>query len=234
MQLGVKDVAGLLNVSEKTVYRWIDDGKLPGYRISGQYRFNRAELLAWATANRIQASSGIFLEPESDGAATPTIEGSLKSGGIHYRVNGHDVSTALRTAVSLLHLQPEVDREFLLQMLLAREGMASTGIGGGIAIPHIRNPIVLHLPQPMLSICFLEAPIDFGALDGEPVQVLFLLVCPSVKTHLQLMSQVAFALRDPSFLKVIQQQGSREQIMDGIRQLQIQSPVPQSCVVSPR
>ena len=234
MQLGVKDVAGLLNVSEKTVYRWIDDGKLPGYRISGQYRFNRAELLAWATANRIQASSGIYLEPESDGATPPTLEGSLKSGGIHYRVNGHDVPTALRTAVSLLHLQPEVDREFLLQMLLAREGMASTGVGGGIAIPHIRNPIVLHLPQPMLSLSFLEAPIDFGAMDGESVRVLFLLVCPSVKTHLQLMSQVAFALRDPIFLSVIQQQGSREEIVDAIRRLPNRYPSPQSSVAPAR
>ena len=47
MQLTVKDVAGLLNISEKTVYRWIDERKLPGYRLSGQYRFNRAELLEW-------------------------------------------------------------------------------------------------------------------------------------------------------------------------------------------
>ena len=71
MQLTVRDVAGLLEVSEKTVYRWIDDGKLPGYRISGQYRFNRAELLAWATANKLQVSSGMLLEPESEQANLP-------------------------------------------------------------------------------------------------------------------------------------------------------------------
>ena len=65
MQLTVKDVAGLLNISEKTVYRWIDERKLPGYRLSGQYRFNRAELLDWATSNRINVSPRIFEEPAS-------------------------------------------------------------------------------------------------------------------------------------------------------------------------
>ncbi len=218
MQLGVKDVAGLLNVSEKTVYRWIDDGKLPGYRISGQYRFNRPELLAWATANRIQAP-GIFLEPDADGGAAPTLEESLTAGGIHYRVNGHDVASCLRTAVSLLHLQPEVDREFLLQMLLAREGMASTAVGDGVAIPHMRNPIVLHLPNPMLSLCFLEKPVEFGALDGEPVRVLFLLVCPTVTSHLRIMAQLAHALRHPAFARVIRQQGGRDELFEAARKL---------------
>ena len=51
MKLTVRDVSELLDVSEKTVYRWLNDGKLPGYRMSGQYRFSRAEILEWATAN---------------------------------------------------------------------------------------------------------------------------------------------------------------------------------------
>ena len=46
----------------------------------------------------------------------------------------------------MLALPEEVDREFLFQALLARETLASTGVGDGIAIPHLRNPIVLHLP----------------------------------------------------------------------------------------
>mgnify|MGYP003578909800 CR=1 FL=1 len=84
MQLTVKDVAGLLEVSEKTVYRWIEDGKLPGYRISGQYRFNRAELLAWATANRIQVYPEICLEPDTSEAEPANLSATLPEGAIHY------------------------------------------------------------------------------------------------------------------------------------------------------
>jgi len=52
MQLTVRDVAKLLAVNEKTVYRWVQQSSLPGYRVNNQYRFNRAELLEWATPTR--------------------------------------------------------------------------------------------------------------------------------------------------------------------------------------
>ena len=45
MQLSVRDVARMLNVSEKSIYRWIQQGQLPAYKVNEQYRFNRAELL---------------------------------------------------------------------------------------------------------------------------------------------------------------------------------------------
>jgi nitrogen PTS system EIIA component len=63
MQLTVRDAAKLLSVSEKTVYRWINQGDLPAYRVNEQYRFNRAELLEWATARKINVSVEIFEEP---------------------------------------------------------------------------------------------------------------------------------------------------------------------------
>lgn len=50
MRLSVKDVAGLLKVSEKTIYRWIKQETIPCYRVNEQFRFNRSELLEWATA----------------------------------------------------------------------------------------------------------------------------------------------------------------------------------------
>ena len=66
MQLGVRDVSKLLNVSEKTVYRWISQGVLPAYRVNEQYRFNRAELLEWATSRKMNVSAEVFEEPESN------------------------------------------------------------------------------------------------------------------------------------------------------------------------
>jgi len=222
MQLTVRDVAGLLEVSEKTVYRWIDDGKLPGYRISGQYRFNRAELLAWATASKLQVSSGMLLEPESAETSMPSLDEAVQAGGIHYRVSGNDPASCLRNVVAMLPLPEEVDREFLFQAISARETLASTGIGGGVAIPHLRNPIVLHLPRPMVSVCFLEKCVDFDALDGEPVSVLFTLISPSVKAHLHLSSRLAFGLRDPDFSNLIRNQAGREELLTGIRRLTAQ------------
>jgi PTS system nitrogen regulatory IIA component len=219
MQLTVKDVSSLLEVSDKTVYRWIEDGKLPGYRISGQYRFNRAELLAWATANRIHVSTDIFQEPETLDARPASLEAALQEGGIHYRVTGVDPKTCLRRIVDMLRLPQEVDREFLYQVLWARESLDSTAVGEGVAIPHLRNPIVLHLQRPLLAICFLENPIDFGALDGQPVKVLIPLVTPTIKSHLQLLSRLSFGLRNPDFKALLDRQATREELQEGVRRI---------------
>lgn len=220
MQLQVKDVAQLLNVSEKTVYRWIQQGTLPGYRVNDQYRFNRAELLEWATSRKIPVSPDIFQEPEARESAVPSIEESLKAGGIHYRIEGAKKEAVLASVVEHLRLPDEVDRDFLLRVLLAREELASTGVGDGIAIPHVRNPIVLHVPTPMVSLCFLEKPIDFGSIDGKPVSALFTLISPTVRAHLHLLSRLAYLLRDPEFKKLISRQALREEILAGARRVE--------------
>jgi nitrogen PTS system EIIA component len=216
MQLGVREVAELLNVSEKTVYRWLKQGKLPAYRVNEQYRFNRAELLEWATSEKLQVSPQIFADPEGSSQPLPNMAEAIRAGGINYRVGGGDKSAVLRSVVELMRLPDEVDREFLVQVLLARESLGSTGIGDGIAIPHVRNPIVLHIPRPMVTVCFLERPIDFGALDGKLVHTLFTLVSPTIRAHLHLLSRLSFALREPRFHNAITTQASREEILEAV------------------
>jgi PTS system nitrogen regulatory IIA component len=98
--------------------------------------------------------------------------------------------------------------------------MGSTGIGDGIAIPHVRNPIVLHIPHPSVTLCFLDHPVEFGALDGLPVSTLFTLVSPTVRSHLHLLSKLAFALRDPQFRAVIANRGSRDEILQEARRVE--------------
>ncbi len=220
MQLDVRDVAKLLNVNEKTIYRWVQQGNLPAYRVNNHYRFNRAELLEWATAQRINVSVDIFQEPESASITVPGLTDALTAGGIYYRLSGKDKESALRGVVEVMRLPEEVDRNFLLQVLLAREAMASTGIGDGIAIPHVRNPIVLHVSKPLVTLCFLEKPIDFGALDGQPVNCLFTMISPTVRAHLFLLSRLAFALRDPGFKELIRREASREEIMTEARRIE--------------
>lgn len=214
MQLSVKDAATILNVSEKTIYRWIKQETIPCYKINEQYRFNRAELLEWATSRRIQVSPDIFAERDKSALPLPTLTEALKAGGIFYRVEGKDQSSVLENVVALLNLPEEVDRQFLYQVLLARETLGSTGIGDGIAIPHVRNPVVLHVSKPTVSLCFLEKAIDFGAIDNRPVDTLFTLISPSVRAHLHLLSRLGIILRDERVKAALRARDSREALMD--------------------
>lgn len=214
MQLSVKNAATLLNVSEKTIYRWIKQGAIPAYRINEQVRFNRAELLEWATSRRIQISPEIFQEEEPSQVSLPSLSEALKIGGVAYRVGGTDKPSVLRAVVDVLNLPEEVDREFLYQVLLARETLGSTGIGDGIAIPHVRNPVVLHVSRPTVTLCFLEHPIDFLAIDGQPVNTLFTLISPTVRAHLHLLSRLSFALQNRDFKAALKRQASRDELME--------------------
>src|SRR5438876_10142410 len=168
MQLTVRDVSTLLSVSEKTIYRWVKQGVLPAYRVNEQYRFNRAELLEWATSRRMTVSAALFEEPESNATPIPGLLEALRVGGIFYRLGGTAKESVLRAVVEHLRLPEEVDREFLLRVLLAREALQPTGIGDGLPTPHDRNPTVLHVPRPWRTCGVLENPSVSGPLTGTP------------------------------------------------------------------
>ena len=213
MQLTVKDITKILNVSEKTIYRWVKSGQIPTYRVGDQYRFNRLEILEWATARRIDVAQDIVLSEEARESNLPTLGEALRNGGIFYRVGGNDRASALKEVVESLRLPEGTDRDTLLRIFLAREDLATTAVGDGIAIPHVRTPVILHIETPQLALCFLENPVDFAALDGNPVYALFTLICPTIKSHLHLLSRLAFALRDPALKESIRNRALRDEIL---------------------
>ena len=210
MQLSVKDVSKLLSVDDKIVYGWIKQGDIPVYRINEAYRFNRADILEWATARQMAHA---VPEPDAPDQLTGLAD-ALGTGGIAYGVDGSDKASVLRNVVDAMQLPAEVDREFLYEVLLARENLGSTGMGDGMAIPHVRNPIVLHVTEPTITLCFLKEPIEFGAIDGKPVDVLFTMVSPSVRAHLHLLSRMGYVLRDPGFKAALAARWPEAELMD--------------------
>lgn len=108
----------------------------------------------------------------------------------------------------------------LFQKLWEREQLGTTGIGSGIAIPHCKLP---GLTRGIVAVGLLRGGVDFGAADGKPVQVLFLVVSPSGSPaeHLQILAALSrwvradrhaekiLALRDPAAVyDLLQDQGT--------------------------
>jgi len=220
MQLRIRDLTKLLNVTESTVSRWIKQRGLPAQQVGGQYRVNRAELLEWATANQVQVSLELFDHLESDADAVPSLAEALAIGGIHYGLPDTDKHGAIRALVQLLPLPGGVDRELLVRLFLAREACASTAIGDGIAIPHVRNPIVLQVTRPAVTLAFLSQPVDFAALDGKPVNILFSIISPTNRSHLQLLSRLSFALHDDKLREAVARQAPCGEIMGEVRRVE--------------
>lgn len=221
MLLTVSEAARLLQKSERTVQQWIRKEGLPACRVNEQLRLNRVDLLEWATEHNIKVSPEIFADTEDESEEQlPTLSEALTTGGIHYGIVGSDTPSILKEVVGLLRLPRQVDPDFLLQVLLSREALGTTAIGDGIAIPHVRNPILLHVAAPTVTLCFLAQPVDFKALDHKPVEILFTLISPTVKTHLHLLAKLAFALRDERFKAVLERRGSKDEIMATVRAIE--------------
>jgi PTS system nitrogen regulatory IIA component len=223
MELTAREAAKLLDVTPDTLHQWIKHRGLPAHRLNEHYRFNQTQLLEWATAEGIALSPQSFRELR--GAAqprAPMLTQALELGGIFYDLPGKDMRMVLNELVHRLSLPQEIDRTFLLRMLLARERLGSTGIGEGIAVPHVRNPIVLRVPTALVLLAFLHQPVDFHAVDGKPVSILFTLITPTVHTHLTLLSRLAFLLHDAALRQSLNQRASREVILTHFSRLEAQ------------
>lgn len=205
MKLELAELAECLKLPLYTVERWIRQGRIPARKTGNQCVFKRAVLEKWAEKHDI---SFTLSDERVEKAGANDHEGlltALKRGGLHYDVEGHDVESVLAEAVSLIPGFSDDDRALLLTKLLEREKLVSTGIGKGVAIPHPRSPLPGNERLPLICTCFLKNKIDFNALDGKPVSVLFMIICPTVQFHLHLLSRISFCLRDDAFVGLLNQ-----------------------------
>ena len=114
------------------------------------------------------------------------------------RVNGK--KQALHELASHSARLTGLEQRVVFDTLLQRERLGSTGIGEGIAIPHGKLP---GLDRLFGLAARLEKPIDFDALDGQPVDILFLLLAPedAGADHLKALSRIARVLRQPGLVE---------------------------------
>jgi PTS system nitrogen regulatory IIA component len=95
---------------------------------------------------------------------------------IAVRVRLEDKRHALKFAASSLGASSSLDPGRIWQALTAREALGSTGIGKGIAVPHVCFP---DLDRPYALLCTLATPIGFDAIDGKPVDLIFAIITPT-------------------------------------------------------
>ncbi|HUF27677.1 MAG TPA: PTS sugar transporter subunit IIA [Gemmatimonadaceae bacterium] len=106
--------------------------------------------------------------------------------------------------------------EPILAAVREREHVLSTGIGGGIAIPHGKTPLVSQL---IVAAGVSEQPIDFDALDGRPVQVFFMLIGPESASgaHVKALSRISRLLRRDQLRRDLRSCASSEAFLRLVR-----------------
>jgi PTS system nitrogen regulatory IIA component len=220
MQLTLRQAAGYLGVGESAARRWITERALPVHEVNERLYLNAVELWEWAVENGVPVSRSLLTHARRAPDEVPPISDLLRAGGIFYDIEATEKRDLLRAFVARLPLPPEQDRDTLLSVLEAREAMGSTGIGDGIAIPHVRNPIVMHVDQAFVTLGLLRHPVEFDAIDAQPVHALFMVVSPTVPVHLRILAQLGFLLRDEVLRDLLRHRAPAEDILGRIEMLE--------------
>lgn len=213
MQLTFREIEKVFEVEEKTLYRWLNTEKMPTIKANDQYYFNPIEVLEWALKKRIVLTPGALKLCERECQGKDIFTSALIRGGIHFGVQGNSREEILEKILDFLPLPNHIQRPFLKEMLLSREQMGTTALGDGIAIPHIKHPVVLAGMEPMVGLFFLESPIDFAAFDHKKVHTLFVILSASFKEHLSLLSRMAFCLQREDLKLQLSHYKTKEEIL---------------------
>jgi len=224
MEFSVFDLSKHLGVGPNTIERWIQQGKLPVSKKGALCRFNPKELEKWALKHNLNLNIADKDKPEKQQELNIPLSAAVQNGGIYFDIQGNDVNSVLEACLEKIADIPDDFKPDLLDRLIQREKALSTGIGNGIAIPHPREQLV-YLDGPIISIFFLAQPVDYRALDNQPVSILFFILSPVLKLHLHLLSALSFCLRDGEFIQFLKSRPDPSAVVEKIEILQTSNPL---------
>lgn len=187
--LTLEEVAAYLRVSERTVADWAAKGDIPCGKLGATWRFKRDELARWVdvklNATSRRRADGLSLASVLSPERVLVLEEQCKA-------------EALDRLISCLAETPEVsDPEELAQAMHARERIMSTGMGRGLAVPHVR---LLSVSDIVAAVGVCRTPLrDYAALDDEPVQVICMVAARHDQhaAYLQVLAHMSACMKDP-------------------------------------
>jgi len=216
MELNVKEAAGLLSVSEKTIYRMVKSRTIPCSKIGGLWRFSESELMSWVKDSGITPLSSALATPSlEEESETISISNLLQKGGIYYRIAGDTKDEVIKNSLfSIKREESEGHVEQLFTAIMSRENLCSTAIGHGIALPHPRPFGRFLSRRSSISICFLESPVAFDSVDGGDVYALFFIFPNSEERYLKMLSRLLRLLKEADLLNKLNELPLRPKMLE--------------------
>lgn len=206
----LEEVAAYLRLGPDNVRRLCEEGGIPGGRIGGEWRFRREEIEAWTTEQLSNMPSPPRVLPLSfttylDPDRVVILRATQKN-------------EALQELVGCLKNSGKAGfGDELAAQLFYRESLMSTGIGMGVAVPHVR---LAWIPDLVMAVGFApEGLADYESLDGKPVRWVFMIVAGKNQhaDYLRVMSCIASRLRDPEWLAGLQSARDAASLLEALK-----------------
>lgn len=220
MPMDLDAAAVALNTSKEMLLRWARQGVIPAVEKDGLYEFDQRAIEQWAKRRRMTVNLENEPNPASATEHQSSIGDAMRRGGVYFGIPGEDVEGVLQRSVAAISLPESIDKDELLTRLLERECLASTGIGHGVAIPHPRQPLDGIPEGGIISACFLQGAIDYRAVDSVPVSVLFIILSPGTKRHLEMLARLTFCLHDAEFMPSLKACKTAEDFLRLVQQVE--------------
>jgi nitrogen PTS system EIIA component len=217
----IKEVAAYLKLAGRTILKMANENVIPSVKIANQWRFMKSMIDDWLI-------SQMQVIPRNDIAQILSGPGELipfhKLIAEKYIIMDLQPGSKEEILIELMkpliqegHIDDEIS---YLKKLLSREEMVSTGIGMGIAIPHIRNPREYVIKRPAIVIGMCRKGTDFKAIDGDKTYVFFLICTDSETLHVQILAKLNRLFLHGKNIKEIMDADSPESVMKTILSLE--------------
>jgi nitrogen PTS system EIIA component len=197
----IKQLAGYLNLNERTVLRLVTDGALPGVKVGNQWRFRKAMIDTWLDDQMLGVMPRIMDEPKQVVSARAMLE--LASCFQVTHIRPEMTATTKNAAVEeLAGLAAELglvrDKTWFMGGLIERENVMPSAPGRGVAFLHTIRRNALQVTRPFMVLGRSKPGIDFDALDGKPTHLFFVLGLKWNELHLPWLAKLAgmFATRE--------------------------------------
>lgn len=186
----IEEVADYLRVSERTVYEWVQKGEIPGGKIGTSWRFKRSDIENWV--NR-KLTPRLTDEIEDFGHSFKSV---LSPNSVKKIKSTHKWDALEELSELIIGAGGLKSKEELMNALRRREELMSTGIGWGIAVPHVRLESV---KSPVMALGVSSQGLtDYESLDGLPVHYLIMIAAGKFQhsEYIKLLSMVSARMKD--------------------------------------
>jgi len=194
--MSLDEFARLLGMDPRQVQREADHGALPGRKVGGKWRFNRIQVHDWIEQHLLAVDARRLHDLDhSIGKAAQASRTSVTDligvEAIELDLRAATKASVLRELVKLAERTELLyDRQELLEALLEREGLGSTALPYGLAIPHPQRPMPYTTAEPLICLARVANPIAFNAPDGALTSLFFLICSHESHAHLHTLARL--------------------------------------------
>lgn len=209
----LEQLASYLQRDLREVTKLASRGRLPGRKVSGEWRFARAEINHWIETQLFAYSEAELTALEKgdtrDGSGELLISALLSEACIAVPLPATTRASVLKELVTLAEQSWVVYNPLaILEAVRQREDLGTTALGSGVAIPHPHRPIPGALGESVIAFARTASGIPFGAERGGLTDLFFLVLCQDDRTHLRVLARLSRLLLRPGFVDSLREADS--------------------------